>query len=158
MDTQRARDLVDLLDEIVWEFGSQGSEGYCCEDVSYVEYRALRVLAKSGDFTVRRLGEHLGFTKSGATRVVDRLERKGYVRRERNEVDHRVCCVMLTDEGRSLVARILEGYATKTAASLDDLSKEMGDILLASLRSFVATFQDRHPGRIVDHDNHVQAI
>lgn len=143
------------MDEIVWEFGSQGPEGYCCEDVSYVEYRALRVLAKSEEFTVRRLGEHLGFTKSGATRVVDRLERKGYARRERNEIDHRVCCVMLTDEGLSLVARILEGYAAKTAAALDVLSKEMGDILLASLRSFVATFHERQPVKIVDEDNHM---
>jgi DNA-binding MarR family transcriptional regulator len=142
MDERRAQDLVDLLDEVVWEFGGQGPEGYCCEDISYVEYRALRVLSKSKDCTVRGIGEALGFTKSGATRVVDRLERKGYAHRKRNEVDHRVCCVVLTDEGRSLVERILEGFAQKIAASLDRMDKDMGDVLLSSLRSLVATFHN----------------
>lgn len=142
METQRTKDLVDLLDEILWRFGSQSPEGYCCEDISYVEYRALRVLAKSGSVTMQELGRKLGFTKSGATRVVDRLERAGRVRRERGEDDHRVCCVTLTEEGRTLLNRVVEAYARKTQASLDRLDEDMQEVLVASLRSFVRTFHD----------------
>jgi len=142
MDGQQARDLVDLLDEILWRFGRQGSEGYCCEDISYVEYRALRVLEKAEYVTMQNLGLQLGFTKSGATRIVDRLERAGYVRRERGGDDHRVCCVTLTDAGRALVERVVEEYARKTGVSLDRLDENMRDVLMASLRSFVRTFQD----------------
>lgn len=142
MEGQRARDLVDLLDEILWRFGSQSSEGYCCEDISYVEYRALRVLAKTESCTMQNLGQQLGFTKSGATRIVDRLERAGYVRRERGEDDRRVCCVTLTETGHALLNRVLDEYARKTEASLDQLDEDMRDILMASLRSFVRTFRD----------------
>lgn len=142
MEGQRARDLVDLLDEILWKFGSQSSEGYCCEDISCIEYRALRVLAKRGSFTMQELGQQLGVTKSGATRVVDRLERAGYVRRERGEDDHRICCVSLTEAGRILLNRVLEEYARKTQESLDRLDEDMQNVLMASLRSFVRTFQD----------------
>jgi len=142
MDEQRGRDLAELLDEIIGRFGSQGADGYCCEDVSYVEYRALRVLAKSGDSTVQGLGQQLGLTKSGATRVVDRLERRDYVCRKRNEADHRVCCVTLTDQGHALVERITRDFAEKTADSLERLDEGMRDVLLASLRSFVKTFHD----------------
>lgn len=139
---QQARDLVDLLDDILWRFGSQGTEGYCCEDISYIEYRALRVLSKTGACTMQVLGQQLGFTKSGATRIVDRLEHSGYARRERDEDDRRICCVILTDAGRALVERIVEEYARKTNVSLGRLDEDMRDVLLASLRSFVRTFRD----------------
>jgi len=141
-DIQQARDLVDLLDEILWRFGSQGTEGYCCEDISYIEYRALRVLSKTDACTMQVLGQQLGFTKSGATRIIDRLEHSGYARRERNEDDHRVCCVTLTDAGRALAERIVDEFARKTGTSLERLDEPMRDILLASLRSFVKTFSD----------------
>lgn len=140
VDTQRARDLVELLDEIIWRFGGQGAEGYCCEDVSYIEYRALRILAKTDACTMQSLGQQLGFTKSGATRIVDRLERKFYVRRERSEDDQRICCVVLTNAGRELVERIIEEFAQKTGASLERMDDGMCDVLLASLKSFTKTF------------------
>lgn len=142
VDAQRARDLVELLDEVIWRFGGQGADGYCCEDVSYIEYRALRLLSKADACTMQSLGQLLGFTKSGATRIVDRLERRGYVRRERDEDDHRVCCVTLTDAGRVLVRRIVDEYARKTGVSLRRLDEDMRAVLMASLKSFVRTFHD----------------
>ena len=138
-EARQSRDLVGLLDEVTWEFGGQGQEGYCCEDVSYIEYRALRALARADVCSMQHLGQQLGFTKSGATRIVDRLERKGYVRRERDEDDQRVCCVALTSAGRELIDRIVDGLAHKTRASLARMDANMRDVLLASLRSFVAT-------------------
>ncbi|MHC9545026.1 MAG: MarR family winged helix-turn-helix transcriptional regulator [Vulcanimicrobiota bacterium] len=141
MDTQRARDLVELLDEVLWRFGSQSPEGYCCEDISYVEYRALRVVEKTETCTMHRIGQHLGFTKSGATRIIDRLERKGYAQRKRGKDDHRVCCVTLTDTGHSLVERIGMELSRKTGTSLALLDEDMRDVLLASLRSLVRTFR-----------------
>jgi len=141
MDDQQSKDLVELLDEIIWRFGSQGPEGYCCEDISYIEYRALRVLAKGEVPTVQCLGQLLGVTKSGATRVVDRIEHKGYARRERDDEDHRVCCVTLTDAGHELVDRSVEEFAGKAQHSLERMDAEMRDILVAALRCFVRTFE-----------------
>ncbi|MGV8124796.1 MAG: MarR family winged helix-turn-helix transcriptional regulator [Candidatus Xenobiia bacterium LiM19] len=140
MDAQQARDLVELLDEVLWKFGGQSPEGYCCEDVSYVEYRALRIVARAETCAMQNIGQQLGFTKSGATRIIDRLERKGYAQRERYKEDHRVCCVTLTDAGRFLVERIVEDFSRKTGASLELLDEDMRNVLLASLRSFVRAF------------------
>jgi len=142
MEEQQSRDFVELLDEIIWRFGSQGPEGYCCGDISYIEYRALRVLAKGEVPTVQQLGQLLGLTKSGATRVVDRIELKRYARRERDEGDHRVCCVTLTDAGRELVDRSVEEFASKAQNSLALMDAEMRNILVAALRSFVRTFEN----------------
>jgi DNA-binding MarR family transcriptional regulator len=141
MDVQRAKELVELLEDVIGRFGSQGAEGYCCEHVSYIEYRALRLLAKGEAPTVHSLGQQLGLTKSGATRIVDRLEKRGYARRERDRDDQRVCCVTLTEAGRGLVERIFEQFAAEVRLSVSRLDEDMGDVLVASLRSFVRTFR-----------------
>lgn len=46
------------------------------------------------------LADRILYSKSGLTKVVDRLEREGYVKRIRPENDRRSIFVALTDEGR----------------------------------------------------------
>jgi DNA-binding MarR family transcriptional regulator len=50
---------------------------------------------------MNELAERILYSKSGLTRVVDRLEKEGYVRRVRPENDRRSIFVVLTDEGRA---------------------------------------------------------
>src|SRR5438034_5247130 len=50
---------------------------------------------------MNQLAERILYSKSGFTRVVDRLEEAGLVRRVRPESDRRSILVVLTDEGRS---------------------------------------------------------
>ena len=66
----------------------------------------MRLAAERCTPAMQDIGEALGVTKSGATRIVDRLEEKGYARRERDPHDGRVCCVGLTPRGEELLARI----------------------------------------------------
>ena len=49
---------------------------------------------------MNELAERILYSKSGFTRVVDRMEEAGLVRRERPENDRRSFLVVLTDEGR----------------------------------------------------------
>jgi DNA-binding MarR family transcriptional regulator len=49
---------------------------------------------------MNELAEQILYSKSGFTRVVDRMEDAGLVRRERPENDRRSFLVVLTDEGR----------------------------------------------------------
>ena len=54
---------------------------------------------------MNELAERILYSKSGFTRVVDRLEEEGLVRRVRPENDRRSILVVLTDEGRSMLER-----------------------------------------------------
>jgi DNA-binding MarR family transcriptional regulator len=49
------------------------------------------------------LSERILHSKSGLTRIVDRMIEEGLVRRERPEHDRRVVLVFLTDKGRDLI-------------------------------------------------------
>lgn len=44
---------------------------------------------------------------SSAGRLIDRLERDGYIERERNDVDRRVVKVMLTEKGDWLISDLM---------------------------------------------------
>ncbi|MGH9895640.1 MAG: MarR family winged helix-turn-helix transcriptional regulator, partial [bacterium] len=50
---------------------------------------------------MNELAERILYSKSGLTRVVDRMEEAGFVRRVRHENDRRSILVVLTDQGRS---------------------------------------------------------
>ena len=50
---------------------------------------------------MNELAERILYSKSGFTRVVDRMEEAGLVRRVRPENDRRSILVVLTDEGRT---------------------------------------------------------
>src|SRR6266508_2223115 len=54
---------------------------------------------------MNELAERILYSKSGFTRVVDRMEGAGLVRRVRPEDDRRSILVVLTDEGRHTIER-----------------------------------------------------
>ena len=66
------------------------------------DYQALCVLARSAG-GVRRtdLAQRLQLTASGITRLLERLERAGYVERENCELNARVAYAVLTEGGRA---------------------------------------------------------
>src|SRR3954447_8786315 len=65
-------------------------------------YDALVQLEEApGGLRMNELAERVLYSKSGFTRVVDRLEEAGLVRRVRPEDDRRSILVVLTDEGRA---------------------------------------------------------
>jgi DNA-binding MarR family transcriptional regulator len=69
-------------------------------------YDALVHLEETPDgVRMNELAERILYSKSGFTRVVDRMEEAGLVRRVRPENDRRSILVVLTDEGRETMER-----------------------------------------------------
>ena len=69
-------------------------------------YDALVHLEEAPDgLRMNELAERILYSKSGFTRVVDRLEEAGLVRRVRPENDRRSILVVLTDKGRNTMER-----------------------------------------------------
>ena len=54
---------------------------------------------------MNELAERILYSKSGFTRVVDRMEAAGLVRRNRPENDRRTILIVLTDDGRTTLER-----------------------------------------------------
>jgi DNA-binding MarR family transcriptional regulator len=70
--------------------------------LSITDYQCLLALAHAEDGAMRRvdLAEQLMLTPSGVTRLLDGLERDGWVTKGNCSSDARVTYAVLTDEGR----------------------------------------------------------
>lgn len=104
--SETTRALID----IAWHFGASGSDGSCCDGLTIPEFLALEKVSTTPDCPVQCIGEELGFTKSGATRVVNRLEKKDLVSRVQSQEDGRVCCVHITSNGKKVLSSANERY------------------------------------------------
>ncbi len=76
-------------------------------DLSLGAYEVLAHLSESPERRARMndLSRHCHLTASGVTRLVDKLERQGLVRRERCTADARVVHAALTDAGLATLER-----------------------------------------------------
>lgn len=78
------------------------------DDVTLVQYRALVVLAASGPQLVGTLAAALAIRPSTATRLCDRLVRRGLVEREASLASRREVLVSLTAAGRAVLDAVTE--------------------------------------------------
>lgn len=93
--------------------------------LSLSEYDVLAALAQGppGGLRVTELARIALLSTGGTTRLLDRMEAAGLVRRRRNQVDRRVVSAGLTGQGRALLRRAtpthLAGIRRLFAAHLD---------------------------------------
>lgn len=133
-----ANTVVENILEIAWHFSSRGINGACCADLSLAEFRALQTTAITPNCSVQYIGRILDFTKSGATRIVNRLEKQQLVTKIRSAADARVCCVTPTPAGLELLQdsmqctndRLEQALGKVTPSERDDISNSLN--LLAS--------------------------
>jgi DNA-binding MarR family transcriptional regulator len=88
------------------------------EEVTLPQYRALVVLASRGPQRVNSLAEALDVTSSTATRMCDRLVRKGLVRRRAARTDRREVRITLTASGQELVDEVTRRRRTEISEIL----------------------------------------
>lgn len=74
--------------------------------LSIAEFCALRLLVGDGPQSLSLLGRWVSISNSGTTKLVDRLEARGLVSRERASDDRRVVYVRPTSAGEELVRNV----------------------------------------------------
>ena len=102
-------DTVELhhaLTELVRVYQFRDRDRICCYDVSVTQCYALEAIVLEGPLGVNDLAARLYLDKSTTSRVVDALEKKGYVERRASEEDRRALRLVATAAGRDLHARI----------------------------------------------------
>jgi DNA-binding MarR family transcriptional regulator len=101
-------------------------------DVTLAQFRTLMVLASRGPQRAVDVATELGVNPSTATRMCDRLVRKGLIRRSRRAGDRRVVRLTLTPAGRELVDEV-------TRRRRQELSRLVAAIPPASYAELKAT-------------------
>jgi DNA-binding MarR family transcriptional regulator len=101
--------------------------------LSLSEIYALGILAERAPLSQQDLGEALALEKSSISRLVQQLERNGWVSRERDARDGRLRLLRLTDAGVAVAAQIEAHMSTRHAELFAQLTPEEQAGLLQGL-------------------------
>ncbi|MBB5430040.1 MarR family transcriptional regulator [Nocardiopsis composta] len=132
---ERERLAEDLLD--VWRAvpsdvvaALQGAEG---TGLSMREFAALYLLAEIGRPTQRELAERIGRSDSAASRLVDRLARRGLVRREDDPDSRRSRRIAVTGRGEELLRGLERMRVEAQVRLVEELDAEERELVVRAV-------------------------
>jgi DNA-binding MarR family transcriptional regulator len=102
-------------------------------DLTAQQIGVLLSLASGRARTPLELSREMSYDSGSMTRMLDRLEKKGFIIRARSDADRRVVEVSLTERGRDAAARLPRIGATVLNEQLDGFSRAELDSLIAML-------------------------
>ncbi len=104
--------IQDYFQEISKKYGITGPQLW-----------ALKTVAANGSLSLGELSKQMYLHPSTISGVVDRLEKKGFVVRDRGQEDRRVVRVQLTSRGKKIVAKAPNPIQGKMIYGLNRLKK-----------------------------------
>jgi DNA-binding MarR family transcriptional regulator len=124
--------LTRVLVAVAWDSAHAAPRG-----VTFPQVRLLVVLDTLGRVPCSRLAEAMGVNASSVTRLADKLEAHGYVRRGVDEQRRTVVTVETTDAGRSVVAGVLDRRHRALADLLAELPAARRPAVTRAVRELV---------------------
>jgi DNA-binding MarR family transcriptional regulator len=117
--------LYEALSDLVRLYQFRDRNVICCHDISVTQCYAMQTLGRGDGMSLGALAKDLMLDKSTTSRVVETLERKGYVTRQTDPNDARVLVLRLTREGNALRRRIERECIEEEKALLANVSPEV---------------------------------
>lgn len=88
------------------------------------EFAVMELLYHKGDQPLQQIGGKILLASGSITYVVDKLEQKGYLRRNGCPKDRRVTYAQITDEGKALIEEIFPEHSQRINELMDVLPSE----------------------------------
>ena len=133
-----------LMRKVMSSIRTQADAQLSTHDMTYAQWLPLFKLSLcSSATTVAGLARDLETDPAAMTRVLDRLEAKGLVARERSTTDRRVVQLALTPEGDKVAAQVPPVLADVLNGHLSDFSHDEWQLLLSMLRRMLANGEAR---------------
>lgn len=106
------------------------------------QYGLMQPLAGGGPVRVRNLADQAGISPSTATRILDVLERRGIVCRERHDGDRRAVEVTLTEHGEEVLSREDQWLRAKRLDYFTGLSSDERSLAPGLLRGLAGLIDE----------------
>ncbi len=101
--------------------------------VSMAQLHIMFTLQRSGEMTMSHLADVLNVSLSNATGLIDRLEERGYIARDRVATDRRIVLVRVTPAGEQMLGEV-------DALSDDLMRSVLGRLPASQLRGVANAF------------------
>ncbi len=116
-------------------------EVLAADRLSWTAFVALWVLWVWGEMESRDLAAAVGISRPTSTGVVTTLERRRFVRRQRNSEDGRMVRVSLTERGRRRIEELFPKFNAEEVALTAHLTPQEQEAMAATLRSMLRSIE-----------------
>ena len=121
-----ARAYGSIANYIEGSFVSQG--------LGLSDFMVLEVLLHTGPLTISAIGEKVLLASASMTSAIDRLEKRGLVRRKTCDSDRRIRFVELTDCGKAFIEEIYARHEKDLEAVISVLDDEERRVMYDGLK------------------------
>ena len=137
--------LIRRLQQMAVAVFMQETDAY---GLTPVQYSVLQGIENASGIDQKTLARSIGFDTSTIGSVIDRLEVRGWVKRNSSPEDKRVRLLTLTEEGHQLLEAVVPSMLLAQERMLDPLSKKDRVEFMRMLRILVTSNQgtSRVPG------------
>lgn len=132
-DQVRALDSYIKLTRAADSINSRLNISPSMSELTISQFGVLEALLHLGPQCQNVLGSKILKSNSNMTTVIDNLEKRGLVKRERGMEDRRMITIYLTESGKALIEKVLPQHVASIAKQFEVLSPEehvqLGEIL-----------------------------
>jgi len=128
-DEIRAIDAYIKLQRSAESSSARATRHLASAGLTFSQYGVLDILYHLGPLPLGQIAEKILKSEGNMTTVVDNLERRGLVRRERNERDRRVVTLSLTEAGRHVIEEVLPQHIQAIIEEMSILTPDEQEIL-----------------------------
>ncbi|ELR67579.1 Transcriptional regulator, MarR family [Photobacterium marinum] len=104
----------------------------------------MRAIRDSGEVTIRQLSNNTNMSQATATTILDRLEKRGLVIRERSKLDKRKVHAHLTESGRETLEKAPLPLQEDFVARFQELEDWEQTLLLSSVQRISSMMNAEH--------------
>jgi len=133
-DTERALKLFIVLSrasKVILEEAHRTSEKH---GLNPTEFAVLELLHHTGRQPIQKIGQKILLRSGSMTYVVDKLEKRGFLKRVFCEEDKRVTYMSITTAGEKLMISIFPEHADNIKSIMNSLTSEEQDQAIQLLR------------------------
>ena len=133
-DTERALKLFIVLSrasKVILEEANKTSEKH---GLNPTEFAVLELLHHTGRQPIQKIGQKILLRSGSMTYVVDKLEKRGLLKRVFCEKDKRVTYMSITTAGEKLMVSIFPEHADNIKSIMNSLTSEEQDLAIELLR------------------------
>ena len=144
---RKAADLQDVMQIIMKQYkcvddaAANGPYG----ELKMQELRIIEFLGNDGPHMMRELADFLSLAVNSVTTIVDSMETKSLVHRNRSDQDRRVVRVELTASGRSVYQLASEMRRRMLRCMLGALTEDEQEIFMVLFRKIARAAQSQAP-------------
>ena len=130
---QTAESLADLTHNLLTICQTKEEWVAAQRGLFQAEFKCLRVFGSDKSLTCKEIANRMNLSRSRITRVIDGLEKKGYMNREIDQTDRRNMRVTLSRRGKIFTTKLNREFTDMHYEILQDIDVSKHESLITTL-------------------------